>query len=123
MKELKESRSRLEFNGSVNLKQKKLKDKNVLKNNKMLKKGKGSKLRDKLKKINGKEKVVYRKLEKSKRDLIMKDQDTWNNGKLKEIENLKKFNELKNQEDQKLNLKLDGEEKSKPTKLNIKGIQ
>jgi len=65
----------------------------------MLKKGKGSKLRDKLKKINGKEKVVYRKLEKSKRDLIMKDQDTWNNGKLKEIENLKKFNELKNQED------------------------
>lgn len=123
MKELKESRSRLEFNGSVNLKQKKLKDKNVLKNNKMLKKGKGLKLRDKLKKINGKEKVVYRKLEKSKRDLIMKDQDTWNNGKLKEIENLKKFNELKNQEDQKLNLKLDGEEKSKPTKLNIKGIQ
>lgn len=122
MKELKESRSRLESNGSANLKQKKLKDKNVQKSNKMLKKDKGLKLKDKLKKINGKEKVVYRKLEKSKRDLIMKDRETWNNGKLKKIEKLKKFNVHKNLEDQKLNHKLDGEEKIKSMKLNIRDL-
>lgn len=122
MKELKESRSRLESNGSANLKQKKLKDKNVQKSNKMLKKDKGLKLKDKLKKINGKEKVVYRKLEKSKRDLFMKDKETWNNGKLKKIEKLKKFNVHKNLEDQKLNPKLDGKEKTKSMKLNIRDL-
>ena len=120
MKESKESKSRLELNGSVNLKLKKQKDKNVLKSNKMLRKGKDLKQIDKLKKKNGKEKVVSRKLERSRRDLIMKDQDTWNSGKLKKIEKLKKFNVLKNLEDQRLNHKLHGEEKSRSMKLNIK---
>lgn len=96
MKESKESKSRLESNGNVNLKLKKLKDKNVLKSNKMLRKDKGLKSKDKLIKKNGKEKVVSRKLEKNKRDLIMSVQGTWSNGKLKKIEKLKKFIVLKN---------------------------
>jgi hypothetical protein len=99
MKELKESKSRLESNGSVNLNLKKRKDKNVLKNNIMLRKDKDLKSKDKLIKKNGKEKVVSRKLEKSKRDLIMNVQDIWNNVKLKKIEKLKKFIVLKNLED------------------------
>jgi hypothetical protein len=99
MKELKESKSRLESNGSVNLKLKKQKDKNDLKNNKMLRKDKDLKSKDKLIKKNGKEKVVSRKLEKSKRDLTMNVQDIWNNGKLKKIEKLKKFIVLKSLED------------------------
>ena len=65
---------------------KKLKDKNVLKSNKMLKKDKDSKSRDKLIKKNGKEKIVYRKPEKSKRDLTMSVQGIWNSGELKKIE-------------------------------------
>ena len=121
MKELKESKSRLESNGSVNLKLKKQKDKNVLKSNKMLRKDKDLKSKDKLIIKNGKEKVVSKKLEKSKKDLIMNVQDILNSGKLKKIEKLKESIVLKNLEDQKLNLKLHGKEVDRSMKLNIKG--
>jgi hypothetical protein len=99
MKELKESKSRLEPNGSVNLKLKKQKDKSVLKSNKMLRKDKDLKSKDKLIIKNGKEKVVSKKLEKSKKYLIMNVQDILNSGKLKKIEKLKESIGFKNLED------------------------
>jgi hypothetical protein len=66
-----------------------------------------------LKKKNGKERVVSKKLEKSRRDLNMKNQDILSNGKLKKIEKLKEFNELKNLVDWRLNLSLDLEERDR----------
>jgi hypothetical protein len=66
-----------------------------------------------LKKKNGKERVVSKKLEKSRRDLNMKNQDILSNGKLKKIEKLKEFNVLKNLVDWRLNLSLDLEERDR----------
>jgi len=65
----------------------------------MLRKDKDLKSKDKLIIKNGKEKVVSKKLEKSKKDLIMNVQDILNSGKLKKIEKLKESIVLKNLED------------------------
>jgi len=65
----------------------------------MLRKDKDLKSKDKLIIKNGKEKVVSKKLEKSKKDLIMNVQDILNSGKLKKIEKLKESIGFKNLED------------------------
>lgn len=113
MKESKESKNRLDFNGRKSLKLKKLKEKNVLKSKEMLKKDKDLTQINKLKKRNGKEKVASKKLEKSQKDLTMKNQDILSNGELKKIESLKEFNVLKNLADWRLNLSLDLQEEDK----------
>lgn len=113
MKESKENKNRLEYNGSESLNLKRLKEKDVLKNKRMLRKDKDLTQIDKLKKKNGKERVVSKKLEKSRRDLNMKNQDILSNGKLKKIEKLKEFNVLKNLVDWRLNLSLDLEERDR----------
>jgi hypothetical protein len=66
-----------------------------------------------LKKKNGKEKVASKKLEKSKKDLSMKNQDILSNGKLIKKEKLIEFNVLKNLADWRLNLSLGLEEKNR----------
>ena len=113
MKESKENKNRLEYNGSESLNLKRLKEKDVLKNKRMLRKDKDLTQIDKLKKKNGKERVVSKKLEKSRKDLNMKNQDISSNGKLKKIEKLNEFNELKNLVDWRLNLSLDLEERDR----------
>lgn len=118
MKESKENKNRLEYNGSESLNLKRLKDKDVLKNKRMLRKDKDLTQIDKLKKKNGKERVVSKKLEKSRRDLNMKNQDILSNGKLKKIEKLKEFNELKNLVDWRLNLSLDLEERDRVSMIS-----
>ena len=64
-------------------------------------------------KKNGKEKVASKKLEKSKKDLSMKNQDILSNGKLIKKEKLIEFNVLKNLADWRLNLSLGLEEKNR----------
>lgn len=118
MKESKENKNRLEYNGSESLNLKRLKDKDVLKNKRMLRKDKDLTQIDKLKKKNGKERVVSKKLEKSRRDLNMKNQDILSNGKLKKIEKLKEFNELKNLVYWRLNLSLDLEERDRVSMIS-----
>lgn len=113
MKESKKSKNRSDFNGRENLKLKKLKEKSVLKSKEMLKKDKDLTQIDKLKKKNGRGKVVSKKLGKSQKDLIMKNQDILSNGELKRIENLKEFNVPKNLADWRLNLNLDLQEEDK----------
>lgn len=113
MKESKENKNRLESNGRENLNLKRLKEKDVLKNKRMLSKDKDLTWIDKLKKKNGKEKVESKKLEKNKRDLNMKNQEILNNGKLKKIEKQKEFNVLKNLVDRRLNRSLDLEERDR----------
>jgi len=66
-----------------------------------------------LKKKNGKEKVASKKLEKSKKDLSMKNQDILSNGKLIKKEKLIEYNVIKNLADWRLNLSLDLEEKNR----------
>ena len=58
MIESKENKNRLESNGKKSLKLKRLKEKDVLKNKRMLKKDKDLSQTDKLKKISGRGKVV-----------------------------------------------------------------
>lgn len=111
MIESKESKNRFESNGRESLKLKKLKEKNVLKSKEVSKKDKEMTQIDKLIKKNGKEKVVSKKLEKSKKDLILKNQDILNNGKLTKKEKSKEFNVLRNLADWRLNPSLDLEEK------------
>ena len=113
MKESKKSKNRSDFNGRENLKLKKLKEKRVLKIKEMLKKDKDLTQIDKLKKKNGRGKVVSKKLGKSQKDLTMKNQDILSNGELKRIENLKEFNVPKNLADWRLNLNLDLQEEDK----------
>jgi hypothetical protein len=66
-----------------------------------------------LKKKNGKEKLASKKLEKSKKDLSMKNQDILSNGKLIKKEKLIEFKVFKNLADWRLNLKLGMEEKNR----------